>query len=82
VVEGVRGSLKCSIRSQRSITFPGATAREFSFEKCPAPLTGAKQRILITGDWLYQVMVLGSKPGVVDSPDTKRFLDSFSLTAQ
>jgi hypothetical protein len=82
VIEGVRGSLKCTVRSQRAITFPGATALEVEFEKCAAPIQGAKQRIFIAGDWLYQVMVLGSKPGIAESPDTKRFLESFSLTAQ
>ena len=82
VLEGVRGSLKCSIRSQRAITFPGGTAREIIFEKCPAPLVDAKQRILIVGDWLYQSLVLGSKPGIPESPDTKRFLESFSVVAQ
>ncbi len=82
VLEGVRGSLKCSIKSQRLITFPGGTAREIIFEKCPAPMVGAKQRILIVGDWLYQLLVLGTKPGVPESPSTKRFLESFSLVAQ
>jgi hypothetical protein len=82
VLEGVRDSLKCSIRSQRPITFPGGTAREIIFEKCPAPLVDAKQRILIVGDWLYQLLVLGSKPGVPESPDAKRFLESFSVVAQ
>jgi hypothetical protein len=82
VLEGVRGSLKCSIRSQRPITFPGGIAREIVFEKCPAPLVDAKQRILIVGDWLYQLLVLGSKAGVPESPDTKRFLESFSVVAQ
>jgi hypothetical protein len=82
VLEGVRGSLKCSIRSQRAITFPGGIAREIVFEKCPAPLVDAKQRILIVGDWLYQLLVLGSKPGIPESPDTKRFLKSFSVVAQ
>jgi hypothetical protein len=82
VLQGVRGSLKCSIRSQRPITFPGATAREIIFEKCPPPLVDAKQRILIVGDWLYQLLVLGNKAGVPESPDTQRFLQSFSLVAQ
>lgn len=82
VLEGVRGSLKCSVKSQRAITFPGGTAREIIFEKCPAPMVGAKQRILIVGDWLYQLLVLGTKPGVSESPDTKRFLESFSLVAR
>jgi hypothetical protein len=59
VLERVRGSLKCSIRNQRPITFPGATAREIIFEKCPPPLVDAKQRILIVSDWLYQLLVLG-----------------------
>jgi len=27
-------------------------------------------------------MVLGNKPGLADSVDTKRFLESFGLTAQ
>lgn len=81
VIEGVRGSLKCSVRSQRAITFAGATAREVTFDKCPAPLVGAKERIFIAGDWLYQVMVLGNKPGLLESADTKRFLESFSLMA-
>jgi hypothetical protein len=82
VIEGVRGSLKCSIRSQRPISFPGSTAREIIFDKCPAPLVGAKERIFIAGDRLFQVMVLGSKAGVLESPDTKRFMESFSLIAQ
>ena len=83
VIEGVRGSLKCTIRSQRPLSFPGATAREFVMEKCQTISGGvARQRVLIAGDWLYQVMVLGSTPGTEDSDDTKRFLDSFSLTAR
>jgi hypothetical protein len=82
VVEGVRGSLKCSVKSQRAITFPGGTAREIIFEKCPLPMVGAKQRILIVGDWLYQLLVLGTKPGIPESSDTKRFLESFSVVAQ
>lgn len=82
VLSGVRGSLKCTIRSQRPITFPGGTGREIIFEKCPAPLVDAKQRILIVGDWLYQLLVLGTKAGVPESPDTKRFLESFSVVAQ
>lgn len=82
VIEGVRTSLKCAIRSQREISLPGAMAREIVFEKCQGTLQGARQRIVIAGDWLYQVMVLGSKPGLADSADTKRFLESFSLTAR
>jgi hypothetical protein len=82
VIEGVRGSLKCSIRSQRAITFPGAAAREVIFDKCPAPLVAVVERIFIAGDRLFQVMVLGNKPGIENSPDTKRFLESFSLIAQ
>ena len=82
VLEGVRGSLKCSVRSQRPIKFPGGTGLEVIFEKCPAPLVDAKQRILIVGDWLYQLLVLGSKAGVPENPDTKRFLESFSVVAQ
>jgi hypothetical protein len=82
VIEGVRGSLKCSVRSQRAITFPGATAREVIFDKCPAPIVEAKERIFIAGDRLFQVMVLGNKAGIGDSPDAKRFLESFSLIAQ
>ena len=82
VLGGVRSSLKCSIRSQHAIKFAGATALVVEFEKCAAPIQGAKQRIFIAGDWLYQVMVLGSKLGIAESPDTKRFLESFSLTAQ
>jgi len=82
VIEGVRGSLKCSIRSQRAITFPGAAAREIIFDKCPAPLVEAIERVFIAGDRLFQVMVLGSKPGIAGSPDTKRFMESFSLIAQ
>jgi hypothetical protein len=83
VIEGVRGSLKCTIRSQRPLSFPGATARELIMEKCQTTSGGvARQRVLIAGDWLYQVMVLGSKPGTEDSDDNKRFLDSFSLTAR
>jgi hypothetical protein len=82
VLEGVRGSLKCTVRSQRPIKFPGGTGIEVIFDKCPAPLVDAKQRILIVGDWLYQLLVLGSKGGVPESPDTKRFLESFSVVAQ
>ena len=82
VLEGVRGSLNCSVKSQRAIMFPGGTAREIVFEKCPAPMVDAKQRILIVGDWLYQLLVLGTKPGIPESPDTKRFLESFSVVAQ
>ena len=82
VLEGVRGSLKCAVRSKRAITFPGGTGLEIVFDKCPAPLVDAKQRILIVGDWLYQLLVLGSKAGVPESPDTKRFLESFSVVAQ
>lgn len=82
VIEGVRSSLKCAIQSQRTIVMPGATGREIVFDKCPAPLRGAKQRIVIAGDWLYQVMVLGNRPGLTDNADTKRFLESFSLTAK
>ena len=82
VIEGVRKSLKCGIRSQRAISLPGATASEIVFEKCQGTLQGAQQRIVIAGDWLYQVMVLGSKPGLADSGDAKRFLESFRLTAQ
>jgi hypothetical protein len=81
VIEGVRGSLKCSIRSQRALTFPGATAREVIFDKCSAPIAEAQERIFIAGDRLFQVMVLG-KSGIVESSDTKRFLESFSLIAQ
>ena len=82
VLSGVRGSLKCSVRSQRPFTFPGGTGREIIFDKCPAPLVDAKQRILIVGDWLYQLLVLGSKAGVPENPDTDRFLKSFSVVAQ
>jgi hypothetical protein len=45
-------------------------------------MVGAKQRILIVGDWLYQLLVLGTKPGIPESSDTKRFLESFSVVAQ
>lgn len=82
VIGGVKSSLKCSIRSQRAITFPGATAREIIFDKCPAPLVEAIERVFIAGDRLFQVMVLGSKPGIVGGADTKRFMESFSLIAQ
>jgi hypothetical protein len=82
VLKGVRDSLKCSIRSQRPVKIPGGTGLEVIFEKCPAPLVDAKQRILIVGDWLYQLLVLGNKAGVPESPDTKRFLESFSVVAQ
>ncbi len=83
VIERVRGSLECTVRSQREVSFPGATAREVVFEKCKKLSGGvAKQRLLVAGDWLYQVMVLGTKPGIEDSADTKRFLESFSLTAR
>jgi hypothetical protein len=82
VLEAVRGSLKCTIRSQNAINFPGGTAREIVFEKCAAPVVDAKQRIRIVGDWLYQLLVLGATPGVPESPDTKRFLESFALVAQ
>jgi hypothetical protein len=83
VLEAVRGSLKCTIASQREIKFPGATAIEAVFEKCAAPVTGgAKWRGLISGDWLYQMLVLGSTPGIAGSPGAERFLASFSLIAQ
>jgi len=82
VIEGVRSSLKCVIRSKQAISLPGATGREIVFDKCPGMAGGAKQRIFIAGDRLFQVMVLGNKSGLADSVDTKRFLESFGLTAQ
>jgi hypothetical protein len=83
VIERVRGSLQCSLRSQREVAFAGATAREVIFEKCQKLSGGvAKQRILLAGDWLFQVMVLGTRAGLEDGADTKRFLESFSLTAR
>ncbi len=82
VIEGVRGSLKCTIRNQRPIAFPGAVAREVIFNQCPAPLTETVLRVFIVGDRLFQVMVLGETPGIPDHADTKRFLGSFSLIAQ
>jgi hypothetical protein len=64
------------------LLFP-ARLRWKSFSKnVPPPLVDAKQRILIVGDWLYQLLVLGNKAGVPESPDTQRFLQSFSLVAQ
>jgi hypothetical protein len=82
VIAAVRSSLKCDIRSQKAITLPGAAGREIVFDKCPNLTGGAKQRIFIAGDRLFQVLVLGNKPGLAESADTKRFLESFSLMAQ
>jgi hypothetical protein len=83
VVDGVRSGLNCAVSSQRVIALPGATGREVTFDKCPAEHAGgAKQRIFIVGDRLFQMLVLGSTPGLAESADTKRFLESFSLMAQ
>jgi hypothetical protein len=85
VVERVNASLQCSVRSQRDLSLPGAVVREVVFEKCRKISANggvAKQRVVLAGDWLYQVMVLSTKPGAEDSGETKRFLESFSLTAK
>ncbi|HLC07963.1 MAG TPA: hypothetical protein VJK06_01615, partial [Methyloceanibacter sp.] len=54
VIEGVRSSLKCVIRSQQAISLPGITGREIVFDKCPGMAGGAKQRIFIAGDRLFR----------------------------
>ena len=83
VIERVRTSLECAIRNQREVSFPGAKAREVVFEKCQKIDGGvAKQRMFLAGDWLYQVMMLSSKLGTEDNAETKRFLQSFSITAR
>lgn len=81
VIERVRESLQCVIRSESSIAFPGAAAREVVLDNCKKISGSAKQRIILAGDWLYQVMVLGTKDVAGDS-ETKRFLESFSITAR
>lgn len=81
VIEGVRASLQCTVHSQRAIAFPGAAAREVVLDNCKKISGSAKQRIILAGDWLYQVMVLGTKDIAGDS-QTKRFLESFSVTAR
>jgi hypothetical protein len=82
VIEGVRGSMKCTIHSQRAISLPGAVAREVIFDKCPAPIVEVVERVYVAGDRMIQVMVLGSKTGIIDAADTKRFMESFNLIAQ
>lgn len=82
VIERVKESLQCAIRSESSISFPGATAREVVLDNCKKFPGSAKQRIILAGDWLYQVMVLGTKPDVAGDSETKRFLESFSITAR
>jgi hypothetical protein len=83
VIERVTASLQCKVRNQRNLSLPGTAGREVILEKCKKISNGvAKQRIYLAGDWLYQVMVLGTKPAIDDLAETKRFLDSFSLTAQ
>jgi hypothetical protein len=83
VARRVAQSMQCSIRSQRSLSLPGATVREVIFEKCKKISDGvAKQRIVLAGDWLYQVMMLSTRNGAEDGADTRRFLESFNLTAR
>lgn len=83
VIERVQASLQCTLRSQRDLSLPGTVGREVVFEKCRKFSGGvAMQRIFLAGDWLYQVMVLGTKPDVAEDGETKRFLESFSLTAR
>ncbi len=82
VVDAVRRSLKCSLGSARTISLPGATGREAVLVKCKQISGDAMIRAVIAGDRLFQLMVLGGPPGLADSADTKRFMKSFSLTAQ
>jgi hypothetical protein len=81
-IEGVRGSLQCTIRSQRPIEMPGSVGREVIFDKCEK-IAGlvAKERFFLRGDWLYQIMMLGTKSGIEDDAGTKRFLESFAMIA-
>jgi hypothetical protein len=81
-IEGVRGSLQCAVRGQADVPMPGTAAKEVVFDRC-AKVSGlvAKQRFFLRADWLYQVMVLGTKPDVENDAGTKRFLESFAMIA-
>jgi hypothetical protein len=73
--------MQCKIRSQQNLSLSGALGREVVYEKC-GKLSGgfSKRRFIIAGDRVYQLMVLGTKPGGENSAETKRFLESFKLT--
>ena len=75
-IDGAKDAGKCSIRSERNYSFPGAFAREVVFEKCEG--TAGKSRVLLLGDWLYFILSIG-RPGVETSADADRFISSFSV---
>jgi hypothetical protein len=76
-IDGAKDAGKCSIRIERNYSFPAAVAREVMFEKCGGNTAG-KSHVLLIGDWLYFVLVLG-KTGVETTADADRFINSFSV---
>jgi hypothetical protein len=76
-IDGANSAGKCSIRSERNYSFPGAVAREVAFENCEGMVAG-RSRVFLVGDWLYFVLVIG-KTGVETTADADRFIKSFSL---
>ncbi len=77
VIDGAKDAAKCSIRSEKNYSFPGAFAREVVIEKCEGGVAG-KSRVLLLGDWLYFVLAMG-RPGIETSADADRFIGSFSV---
>lgn len=76
-IDGAKDAGKCSIRSERNYSFPGAIAREVVFEKCEGNVAG-KSRVLLVGDSLYFVLAIG-KSGIEKTAEADRFINSFSL---
>jgi hypothetical protein len=76
-IDGLRNAGKCTLREARDFPFPGAVAREVILDKCGEGST-AKARFVLLGDWLYLVLAIG-RPGIEQSADTSRLLDSFTV---
>lgn len=79
-IDGLRNAGKCTLRDARDVTLAGAAARDVILDKC-AEASTAKARFVLLGDWLYLVLAIG-RPGIEESKDTARLLDSFTVIAK
>jgi len=75
-VKGAKG--QCEIREDKRGTIPGGVSTDVVVDKCPDGKV-VKLRMSAFGPWLYQAIVAGS-PGIEETPEAKRFLDSFKIT--
>jgi hypothetical protein len=70
---------KCTVRSDLTIPVVNGSARQLVFDTC-SDGTVTSGRYYVVGDWKYDTYVV-TKPEVENSLFTKRFLESFKVTA-